>query len=638
MELVFASPEVNQFNAAKEWIQETIEEHNISESDITFTGHSLGGAIAQYVTTIFDDASGVTFNAPGLMHKLLYNATNDEFNVRDLFKAITGQFDITNYVDEHDWLVGGFGVHIGKTVKLEGSFRLPQFELPHDISHYVNNWDILGMFWDIKTATEEWKLDLIKEFFIGSHGIDRFYDQFNEAGSAPPPPKDPIILDLDGDGLDTIGKGQGANYDHDGDGFAEETGWVGEGDGLLVFDRNGDGKYTDGSELFGDQTPLKNGSLASTGFEALEEFDTNKDGKIDQNDSQFTDLKIWMDKDKDGTAEEGETFTLAELGIRSLNTAYQNVNVEDGYGNTQIQLGQYEKNDGSIYDMGDYLVGINPEDSIPINYVEVPFEIRMLPDVFVGGYVHSLSQSMAMDQDGRLRQLVESFVHEVSLEGRNVLLKEIIFEWAGVQNIEENSRGEFIDAKELAALERFTGRKYIGVDGTPIPNENAANLLEQSFMELSDFIYSRMMTQSHLKEFSEYFEYIYNEEENTIEVGLSNVLTEIKALLSNDRVQGETLLIDFTRLVKSYDLQELMDFDNFRNVLISEDPSLSWIMDSVGIRKVEGTGDNDYLDGWMKDDAINGGHSNDNLDGNQGNDYLYGEGNDDYLPEEPVTK
>ena len=608
-----------------------MEEHDISEGDVTFTGHSLGGAIAQYVTTIYEDASGVTFNAPGLMHKLYYNAVHNDFNVADLFKALTGKFDITNYVDEDDWLVGGFGDHIGQTIKLEGSFEVPEFELEHDLSHYVNNWDYLGLLADLTVEGADWSWDLIKEFIIGSHGIDRFYDQFNEAGSAPPPPKDPIILDIDGDGLDTISKEAGANFDHDGDDYAEETGWVGDGDGLLVYDRDGDGKFTDGSELFGDQTPLQNGGLAATGFEALEEFDTNKDGKVDFHDDHFADLRVWIDKDRDGTAEEGETFTLDELGIRSLDTSYENVSVEDGYGNTQIQLGQYEKEDGSVHDMGDYLVDVNPEDSIPINHVEVPLDIRLLPDVFVGGVVHSLSQTMAMDEGGELKQLVESFVNESTLAGRNSLLEEIIIEWAGVQNVEEGSRGEFIDAKKIAALEKFTGRDFVGQDGTSTPNDNAAALLEQSYAELSEFIYARMMSQSHFAEISESFNIVFNEEENTIEVDSANLLELIQDKIVENRESGEEFLIDFTRLIKSFDLQSVLDYEYLRNELIESDPSLAWLMDSAGERTTEGAGDNDYIDGWMKDDAIRGGYSNDNLDGNQGNDFLYGEGDDDYI-------
>src|SRR5262245_43794140 len=49
----------------------------------------------------------------------------------------------------------------------------------------------------------------------------------------------PIILDLDGDGVETTALADGAFFDHDGDVFREQTGWVkGNQDVLLALDRN----------------------------------------------------------------------------------------------------------------------------------------------------------------------------------------------------------------------------------------------------------------------------------------------------------------------------------------------------------------------------------------------------------------
>ncbi len=47
----------------------------------------------------------------------------------------------------------------------------------------------------------------------------------------------PIILDLDGDGVETRSLQDEIYFDHDGNQFAENTGWVGADDGLLVLDK-----------------------------------------------------------------------------------------------------------------------------------------------------------------------------------------------------------------------------------------------------------------------------------------------------------------------------------------------------------------------------------------------------------------
>ena len=67
-------------------------------------------------------------------------------------------------------------------------------------------------------------------------------------------PRDPILLDLDGDGLETVGLASNVYFDHDGDGVLTRTGWAGRDDALLVWDRNGNGFIDTGAELFGDFT------------------------------------------------------------------------------------------------------------------------------------------------------------------------------------------------------------------------------------------------------------------------------------------------------------------------------------------------------------------------------------------------
>jgi len=92
-------------------------------------------------------------------------------------------------------------------------------------------------------------------------------------------------------------------FDLDGDKFAEKTGWISGDDGILVVDRNNNGKIDDISEIFGNKDK-------TNGFETLREFDSNHDGVVDANDTQFDQLKVWQDK-KCGVWD-------SEFGTRSL--------------------------------------------------------------------------------------------------------------------------------------------------------------------------------------------------------------------------------------------------------------------------------------------------------------------------------
>ena len=95
------------------------------------------------------------------------------------------------------------------------------------------------------------------------------------------------------------------------------TEWFGPTEGIVVFDRNGDGNIQ-GSDLFGDQNVT--GRDVADGYEDLALLDTNNDGVVDSSDNDFSKLQIWQDANSDGIAQDGELTTLFQNSITSLNT------------------------------------------------------------------------------------------------------------------------------------------------------------------------------------------------------------------------------------------------------------------------------------------------------------------------------
>ncbi|WP_152442431.1 type I secretion C-terminal target domain-containing protein, partial [Grimontia indica] len=139
----------------------------------------------------------------------------------------------------------------------------------------------------------------------------------------------PIVLDLDGDGIETSDvTANPVRFDYNGDGQDVSTGWVSGGDGLLVRDINKDGQINDGSELFGSNTLLQDGTTAADGYEAMAQHDTNADGVIDKNDAIYSELGVWVDKDMDGETDEGELLSLEEAGVASINLEAQSSDIE----------------------------------------------------------------------------------------------------------------------------------------------------------------------------------------------------------------------------------------------------------------------------------------------------------------------
>ena len=205
----------------------------------------------------------------------------------------------------------------------------------------------------------------------------------------------PIVIDLDGDGIETVSIANGVLFDHADDGFAERTGWVSSDDGLLVRDINGNGTIDSGRELFGSETLLENGSKAANGFEALKEFDTNADGVIDVNDAVFGQLRIWKDVDGNGRTDAGELLTHAEAGVQSISVNYTNSSYIDAQGNAHRQVGSYTTTDGQTRAATDVWVKTDATYSVPTDWVEVPEDIALLPDAQGYGKVRDLRQAMA---------------------------------------------------------------------------------------------------------------------------------------------------------------------------------------------------------------------------------------------------
>ncbi len=131
---------------------------------------------------------------------------------------------------------------------------------------------------------------------------------------------EPLVLDLNGNGIELtdIRKGEGVSFDITGDGVQEQVSWVSPGDGMLVYDRNGNSIIDNGRELFGDQHGAENG------FEELAKFDTNSDDTIDETDAVYTKLKIWQDLNQNGFSEAGELKPLEEYGIASIDLKEDN--------------------------------------------------------------------------------------------------------------------------------------------------------------------------------------------------------------------------------------------------------------------------------------------------------------------------
>ncbi|MBF0296975.1 MAG: hypothetical protein HQL96_17460, partial [Magnetococcales bacterium] len=118
---------------------------------------------------------------------------------------------------------------------------------------------------------------------------------------------DPLVLDLDGNGLElTSASSAPVRFDMNADGLPDTTGWVGGNDGLLVMDRNQNGKIDDIREVISEYfAPGTSSSLA-----ALATLDDNRDQRVDGADAAFGQLQLLR--------ADGSLSSLAEDHITAL--------------------------------------------------------------------------------------------------------------------------------------------------------------------------------------------------------------------------------------------------------------------------------------------------------------------------------
>lgn len=487
---------------------------------------------------------------------------------------------------------------------------------------------------------------------------------------------DPITLDLDSDGLETTAFNAAAPiyFDHDVNGVKEGTGWVLPDDGLLVLDRNGNGVIDNGTELFGDHTPLAGGGNAIDGFAALGREDSNLDGKIDASDAHFNNLKIWRDLNQDGISQSNELFTLATQNIASINLTQIAHSQLLANGNQIADLGSYTKVDGSVNAIGEIqqLADVNFavdtfhrqfSDTLP----PTP-ETANLPDMSGSGAVRDLRE--AATQSPALAGLLGQYAAATSRSDQLALLDNLLSAWADTSglasNLESRVGSSYLVSnnftsvdQHLHVLEAFNGRYFFNLPNAPQAgggavtglnfSSNGANgtilgtlivnytfeqldLFNQAYDALRDAVYNSLLPQTRLKALFDSVEVVSRSDGFVLD--FSAVQQSLQDTLANNPTKG---LIDFLELYHyldttpvgvNWDVWSLPGLENaLRNTAVT--PELQAIYDRFHVYIKGNPGFSNG--GSEKADIIMGNDTADYLYGSDGNDQLFGGGGDDTL-------
>jgi hypothetical protein len=278
------------------------------------------------------DSVGMTFTGNGASENIVGTSGNDTLDGAGGGDTIDGGYgDDTIYGDSgDDIIIGGAGDDTIESGSGTGDIMVYSGNRADYIVHDQGG----GVYTitDTRSGSPDGTDTLIT---AGDPGDLQFADQTVGVDTAVTVTS-PIAFDLNRDGeinvtgettakdksgIDSIG--DTVQFDMDGEHDLETIEWLdGTGDALLVDNRDGNAADDmNGTRLFGDQ-----GGTYDHGYQQLAELDGNADGIISGEEGDG--LNLWVD-DGNAKVDEGELFTLQELGISEIELQLEEHAVDD---------------------------------------------------------------------------------------------------------------------------------------------------------------------------------------------------------------------------------------------------------------------------------------------------------------------
>lgn len=461
----------------------------------------------------------------------------------------------------------------------------------------------------------------------------------------------PLILDLDGDGIEITPLSGAITFDHDADGVRTGTAWAGADDGLLVLDLDGNGLIDSGRELFGNNTLLVNGQKAADGYAALRALDANADGLIDAVDAQFAALHVWRDLDQDGVSDAGELQSLEAAGVTQigLTKAAFTQTLADG---TRLDGQASFTLNGQTRTYTDAWFAENPFYRAFATSLDASDSVTALPDMQGSGGVRDLREAATLSPV--LNDLLIQFAAASTRDAQRALLDPILKAWADTSDFvtlsdwvaaghsvtfdlhQLDAEQAAVWGERIAVLEAFNGQNYATLKATDTTNvwtgSTRQRLLGESWAALESSVYGALALQTRLKPYLDRIELVIDE------AGMRWDGSGVQALLTERHgIDARQALLDLADLAlhaeapltaAGVDAQELL------RTWVAELPARSPVLGELremGLALNFGTVANDWLEGTASADQVHGVGGDDELLGLGGNDALWGEDGNDLL-------
>lgn len=540
--------------------------------------------------------------------------------------------DILEYLSQQTQFEGNSGELENVTGNIErGLNALPDLVAP-------GNQDFISPYFDYLRPLPAWLGDAM--------------GPFNEN-----PPPSPLVCDLDGDGVELTTFNAATTttfFDIDGDGFAEQTAWVNNDDGLLARDINENGQIDDVTELFG--------SPNVDGFALLAQLDTNGDLLISNLDEAWDELVIWQDADDDAVTDAGELIGLATLNIVSIDLAGVIPSSSTISGNPISHTSTFKYANGSTDDIVDAWFVLDQANTFYSEDYDLDVRSLFLPTLRGFGKVADLHIAMSQNEDllDMVTALTTGFNFESFADGAALdeAISDILYEWAGVQDETPTIYSNILDSRQKEFVEEFFGREYPVQEMWP----NRSKQVKASWDIVFGNVKAQLLVQLGAASlFDGTVTYSPWEGGLTGDTTLSQTAIDgLIAFATAGGVDAEEYWVAVARFLRFakgpfgefsgteegwlddavYDSDPLLTWEHIVGIVESEfvaginvygTSSGETLNGSVGDDDILAYGGNDTANGSYGDDQIYGGDGDDTLNGGDGDDELRGENNNDTL-------
>lgn len=482
------------------------------------------------------------------------------------------------------------------------------------------------------------------------------------------PPISPLILDMNGDGVQLSPLvGSKIYFDLNANGSAERTGWVSSDDALLAFDANSNGTIDNGSELFGE--------ARGNGFSTLAEMDSNNDGIISILDSNYEYILTWRDLNQNGFSEQNELISLVDSGVVSINLSAQIVN-QSRNGHAVTHISTYTNSSGEMRAIEDVWFSNDQRDSVSIVPDDFILDVETTKVPYLKSYGNLIFMGKAVQDDPVLKAFsVDAMVHARNddVEGFRLNLESFIIRWAGAQDV--NPLGSsFMNMQHLAVLEKMFGTTY---DGSLL--SNSADAIDAQYNLMIDNYAMVFLTQLPLLPvpaggpLDSKFEVLaslfsYDAHSNGVTGDITEFLEKLVHNIENSHISASDAGLLARIMTSTFGGVSNIYIDVMREAFATStvfglDEYATFEAAATGSLRIDGTaasntltGDNtsgaptseilkgydgnDFIDGKSGNDYLIGGNGNDILTGGSGDDtyiYLRGHGSDEIKSGVPTT-